>query len=288
MSKIFILSKHEVKSTLSRYMDTKDFPKRYGGDLDWEWGELPDLDGETRAALEKDGNKGWVRGPCLWLDGQRVVVGSEKGKLRREDAEIEKKKPIVYAADYTEFPVHAHLKLNSVSKSSSSAAKIPIVNGTALPHHDAEEAAAVAAGGQTIAAVIASRTDGASEPQSQPAQPSTTEPTTTSQAQPPSEHSHPLPGALSAHSQAMTSAISSQLSEESVSSIPATANGHASATITANGHVSELAPGEILVASDTSKGLAIETEKLSLGTGQAKENVVERPPMERFVTAAEV
>ena len=135
-------------------MDSKDFPKRYGGDLAWEWGDLPHLDQETRAALEKDGNKGWVRGPNLWLEGQRVVVGSVRGKLRRPDTEVESKLPIVYAADYTETPVHPDRKL---SKASS---KLPITDGAAEVHHTAEaEAQKAAPDGATAAVVIASKTE---------------------------------------------------------------------------------------------------------------------------------
>jgi len=65
----------------------------------------------------------------------------------------------------------------------------------------------------------------------------------------------------------MNQAVAQALSQESVSEIPATANGH---SILGGGHP------EVLVSSDTAKGLAIESEK------------IERPPIERFVTAAEV
>eukprot|EP01099_Mayorella_cantabrigiensis_P006075 TRINITY_DN5022_c0_g1_i1.p1 TRINITY_DN5022_c0_g1~~TRINITY_DN5022_c0_g1_i1.p1 ORF type:complete len:517 (-),score=63.76 TRINITY_DN5022_c0_g1_i1:3-1553(-) len=154
VSKIFILGKHEVKPTLSKFMDPKDFPKKYGGELDWSWGSLPDLDAETLAALEKDGNKGWVRGPCLWLDGERLVVGSENGKLRRPDSEVEKHLPIVYAADYTEVPVHPDRKASKASDKFHTSA--PAVNGTAKPHYTAEAAAVKAApDGLTGAAINA-------------------------------------------------------------------------------------------------------------------------------------
>ncbi|OAP56695.1 hypothetical protein AYL99_08807 [Fonsecaea erecta] len=276
VSKIFILSKNDVKPTLAKFMEPKDFPKRYGGDLNWDWGDLPHLDDETRTALERDGNKGWVRGPCLWLDGQRVPVGSEKGKLRRPNLDIEKMKPVVYAADYTENPVHPDKKV-------SSGAKTPIPNGTASPHHQAEEAAEAAARGATAANLIATQTTSDHEaqlsqttaPQSQP------EPISEPHPHPPSQ---PEPGPLPAHSLAMTSAIEEKLAQESISTIPPTANGHM------NGHTT--APGEgnpeMLVASDTSKGLAIEAEKLKISDAGKRDGESERPVMERFVTATEV
>lgn len=94
-------------------MDINSIPKKYGGRLGWSWGDAPDLDGETRKALEKDGHKGWVKGPALWLNNERIVVGSQNGKPRRSDKEIAEKKPIIYAADYTEVPVHQEKRRES-------------------------------------------------------------------------------------------------------------------------------------------------------------------------------
>lgn len=96
-------------------MDLKDIPEQYGGTLKWNWGDDPDLDAETREALERDGHKGWVRGPALWLEKRRVVVGTQDGKLRRSVQEIAAMKPITYAADYTEEPVHKETQRRSVS-----------------------------------------------------------------------------------------------------------------------------------------------------------------------------
>lgn len=115
VSKIFILGKNEVLPTLMNFMESSSIPKKYGGKLDWAWGDMPDLDDEIREALERDGNKGWVKGPALWLNNERVVVGSENGKARRSDKEIAEKKPIVYAADYTEEPVHPNKRASVVS-----------------------------------------------------------------------------------------------------------------------------------------------------------------------------
>ena len=67
----------------------------------------------------------------------------------------------------------------------------------------------------------------------------------------------------------MINAVASKLEGESVSVIPATANGHASAH------------PEVVVASDSSKGLAIEAERLAIA------DKAQRPPIERFVTALE-
>lgn len=157
MSKIFILGKHEMKATLENFIDRKDFPEQYGGTLKWDFGDLPHMDDDALRAVEKDGHKGWVPGPCMWLEHERVIVGSEKGKLRRADKEVAQMKPVVYAADYTEEPVHADRKGSIVGRKSLAIEKSrPIskeksmANGTAGAPHE-ETKAGVAAGGLTAA-----------------------------------------------------------------------------------------------------------------------------------------
>jgi CRAL/TRIO domain len=83
VNKIFILSHHETKARLSEFIDPDDFPKRYGGNLDWDFGMVPNLDDAAREAVEKNGSKGWITGPCLWEHDQRVPVGTVNGKPRR-------------------------------------------------------------------------------------------------------------------------------------------------------------------------------------------------------------
>lgn len=135
MSKIFIIGAREVKPTLEKFMDPASIPKKYGGKLNWQWGDIPDLDEETRSALERDGNRGWVKGPALWLNNERIVVGSENGKLRRSEKEIAEKKPIVYAADYTEDPVHPEKRLSVVSASKKSLdVRSPTQGATVMGH----------------------------------------------------------------------------------------------------------------------------------------------------------
>jgi hypothetical protein len=109
-------------------MNPEDIPKQYGGTLDFNWGDLPNLDAEARAAIETDGIKGWVPGPCLWLDHKRVVVGSENGKPRRPLEEVAKMKPVVYAADDTEEPVHPERRRSTLSNHGSP----PQLNGAAV------------------------------------------------------------------------------------------------------------------------------------------------------------
>ena len=140
-------------------MDPKDFPKKYGGQLDWDWGSIPHLDAETREALERDGNKGWARGPALWLDHKRVLVGSENGKLRRSDAEITSMKPVVYAADGTAEPVHPHAKdtlaMNGALKATNGSIVLPPIEHKTSSHAITAAQAASATAAATTAAVTA-------------------------------------------------------------------------------------------------------------------------------------
>ncbi|KAK2820054.1 hypothetical protein FQN49_007766 [Arthroderma sp. PD_2] len=108
-SKIFILSPADVQPTLSAYMDAADIPKRYGGELEWDWGDMPNLDEPARAlagSLEKVGQyadqpeqkettngeaaegpeirkANFVKGPVTVHDEKIEILGSIKGKERR-------------------------------------------------------------------------------------------------------------------------------------------------------------------------------------------------------------
>jgi hypothetical protein len=123
-----------VKPTLERFMDPKDIPTQYGGQLEFKWGDLPSLDEEAKQAMEQGGQPGWIAGPCLWLDHKRVVVGSENGKPRRTVPNVQEMKPVVYAADDTEEPVHAHRRGSSVT---SQTMKEKVQNGA--PHAKLEK-----------------------------------------------------------------------------------------------------------------------------------------------------
>jgi CRAL/TRIO domain len=83
VNKIFILGHHQVKAKLSEFIDLDDLPKKYGGNLDWDVGMSPHLDQAATEAVERNGSKGWIEGPCLWEQGQRVAVGTVNGKPRR-------------------------------------------------------------------------------------------------------------------------------------------------------------------------------------------------------------
>ncbi|KAL7910444.1 CRAL-TRIO domain-containing protein [Trichoderma velutinum] len=91
VSKIFVLAPHEVKPTLEAFIDPKNIPKKYGGELDYSFGQLgipdPAWDGVIR--WEK-GYNSFPSGPLLWeeVPGEDrlacVHLGAENGKTKRE------------------------------------------------------------------------------------------------------------------------------------------------------------------------------------------------------------
>ncbi|KAG6299556.1 hypothetical protein E4U09_008058 [Claviceps aff. purpurea] len=109
VSKIHVLGPHEVKSVLERYIDPSNIPKKYGGGLDYSFGQMPKADPawEGVVAWEK-GVSSFPTGPLLWEEeeeedeqrgqggggegegqhgGKRLVcvaTGKEKGKPRRQ------------------------------------------------------------------------------------------------------------------------------------------------------------------------------------------------------------
>lgn len=95
VSKIFILTDKNMKETLEQYIDIENIPKKYGGKLDFEFGDMPILEPAITARLQfqhpnvQKGANTIPTGPVKWeetLDGtvQAVAVGSEAGKPRRQ------------------------------------------------------------------------------------------------------------------------------------------------------------------------------------------------------------
>ncbi|KAJ5665166.1 uncharacterized protein N7477_007614 [Penicillium maclennaniae] len=89
-SKIFILSAAEVKPTLTSFMEPSSIPKQYGGELEWQWGDMPNLDEPAKAKLQgieqtsPEGKKEMLKGPMLFKGDHIEVLGSQSGKDRRE------------------------------------------------------------------------------------------------------------------------------------------------------------------------------------------------------------
>jgi hypothetical protein len=93
VSKIFILSPHEVLPTLETYIDRRNIPKKYGGELDYTFGQLGIPDPAWDGVVQwENGYTQFPTGPLDWedIEGQDdriacMTLGSEEGgRLRRE------------------------------------------------------------------------------------------------------------------------------------------------------------------------------------------------------------
>ncbi|KAL9105349.1 MAG: hypothetical protein Q9227_009469 [Pyrenula ochraceoflavens] len=87
-AKIHVLAANQVTETLEQFIDLEDLPRRFGGKLEWEFGDQPVLDEETKGRVGKL-REGWIGGPIRLLDrpeGDEIVaLGKDhKGVMRRE------------------------------------------------------------------------------------------------------------------------------------------------------------------------------------------------------------
>jgi len=68
-NKIHILGKNPG-DTLRNFVDAKDLPKPYGGDLEWEFSDEPSLDEQAKKVLGA-----MPKGPATFIDGTVVRPG---------------------------------------------------------------------------------------------------------------------------------------------------------------------------------------------------------------------
>ncbi|KAI1761221.1 CRAL/TRIO domain-containing protein [Hypoxylon sp. FL1150] len=91
VSKIFILSDTDVLPVLTSFVDLKDIPKIYGGELEWDFFDEPAWDEEVERVCQwENGHTTFPPGPLYWQaidDGKRLeclAVGSKGETDRRE------------------------------------------------------------------------------------------------------------------------------------------------------------------------------------------------------------
>ncbi|WPG97843.1 SEC14 cytosolic factor [Acrodontium crateriforme] len=93
VSKIFILSEKEMRPTLEKFIDLDNVPKKYGGNLDWQFGDMPNLDDQIvnelqwNETVEQNGHRTFPTGPIKLQYGEKgelkiKAIGTEKGKPR--------------------------------------------------------------------------------------------------------------------------------------------------------------------------------------------------------------
>lgn len=91
VSKIFILSPAEVRPTLESFIELRDIPKKYGGELEFRFGDAPNPDPNWNGVVEwAPGHNTFPLGPLLWEDvesGDKIAcfsLGKEGGRQRKE------------------------------------------------------------------------------------------------------------------------------------------------------------------------------------------------------------
>ncbi|RQM04543.1 hypothetical protein DH86_00004442, partial [Scytalidium sp. 3C] len=131
-SKIFILRDSEIKDTLEKFIDPANIPKKFGGQLDFEWGDYPNLDPALEPIVEwKDGYKDFPHGPMYWVPVkgknamQLKVVGSVDGQERNEIA-CTVTTPVFLSTDADAAPAQANGYVNGHANGTA--------NGTANGH----------------------------------------------------------------------------------------------------------------------------------------------------------
>lgn len=82
-----------MTSTLAKHVDMDDIPTKYGGNLDWKFGDRPNLDPvivenlQWKETFEENGHKTFPLGPIKWQYDEQgdllaTAIGSEDGKPR--------------------------------------------------------------------------------------------------------------------------------------------------------------------------------------------------------------
>lgn len=93
VSKIFILGPNEVQPVLTSFIDVKNIPKAYGGELEWDFYDEPLFDDEIHRIMKwENGHTKLPPGPMYWRpcnDGtgprlELVAVGSQNKHPRME------------------------------------------------------------------------------------------------------------------------------------------------------------------------------------------------------------
>lgn len=79
-----------MQSTLRSFIEPANIPKKYGGDLDFEFGMMPQLDPALKEVLDfKGGRADFPGGPLYWVDADdgdkaAISVGSVAMKERKD------------------------------------------------------------------------------------------------------------------------------------------------------------------------------------------------------------
>ncbi|OLN97444.1 SEC14 cytosolic factor 1 [Colletotrichum chlorophyti] len=144
VSKIFILSPHEVRPTLEQFIDLRNIPKQYGGELDFSFGSSATVDPAWDGVVKwENGHSSFKARPAVWReteDGTRLEcygLGSVDGKeLNELICSVPKTWPPKPAAEPTPAAT-PRTKEGSVTESTQT--EPPKVSGTETAETGAED-----------------------------------------------------------------------------------------------------------------------------------------------------
>jgi hypothetical protein len=77
-------------------MDPSSIPKQYGGELDWQWGDMPNLDEPARELIgaleippaEGETKPSFTKGPVLFKGDHVEILGKVDGKSRQRTVPV--------------------------------------------------------------------------------------------------------------------------------------------------------------------------------------------------------
>ena len=157
-SKIFILGHHDMAKTLREFIDPANIPKKFGGELDFEFGGMPVLDPAYKDYITWEGtHKDFPDGPLYWHDRGDFIeleaVGSVNGIDRSEMICTMRKPDISHVLDEKQNGDVPATLPDQKSEVRTKLLNVPTEqevlqakNNSQLPDANAEIAAAAAAG----------------------------------------------------------------------------------------------------------------------------------------------
>jgi len=159
-SKIFILSHHDLLPTLEAFIEPANIPKKYGGQLDYTFGDKPVIDPAMEKFITWEGDrKEFPSGPMYWLnsngekgragkegfDMEALAVGADKGMERREKVcKISTRFPVTATemnghADATQEQVEKKLALSRDLLTAPTEVDLPSTIQSEIPSKPTEE-----------------------------------------------------------------------------------------------------------------------------------------------------
>jgi hypothetical protein len=114
-------------------MDPSSIPKQYGGELDWQWGDMPNLDAPAReivgaletAPVEGQTKPSFIKGPVLFKGDHVEIIGKENGKSRQTTVPVPTSKIAQPAAQLSEAEKTEETKTPAAESTTTATEELP-------------------------------------------------------------------------------------------------------------------------------------------------------------------